>query len=99
MARSKRLESGFQDDLHERLYEMFPGCRIFKMDQHQGIPDLLILWRDKWALLECKRWCNAHHQPNQDYWVDFYNKMSFSRFINPQNIEEVLDDLYQAFRD
>lgn len=96
--RSTRLESGFQDRLRRRLFDLFPGCKILKMDQHQGIPDLLVLWKDKWALLECKRWRNAHHQPNQDYWVDIYNKMSFSAFINPQNIEEVLHDLQQTWR-
>ena len=30
-------EARFQDGLHTRLYELFPGCKIFKMDQHQGI--------------------------------------------------------------
>lgn len=99
MARSSKLESGFQDRLKERLLVMFPGCKVFKMDQHQGIPDLLILWQDKWALLECKRWSSAHKQPNQEYYVDLYNEMSFSRFVNPQNVEEVLCELEQAFRD
>lgn len=90
-------EGRFQDRLHDRLYELFPGCKIFKMDQHQGIPDLLVLWRDKWAMLECKAWTKAHKQPNQDYWVEQYGEMSFSRFINPDNCEEVLRELQQAF--
>ena len=96
---ARNPEGSFQDGLRKRLMTLFPGCRIFKMDQHQGIPDLLVLWQDKWALLECKRWKSAHKQPNQEHWVDVYNKMSFSRFINPQNIEEVLYDLQQAWRD
>ena len=90
-------EARFQDGLRKRIFELFPGCRIFKMDQHQGIPDLLILWRNKWALLECKAWTKAHHQPNQDFWVEEYGKMSFSAFINPDNVEEVLRDLQRAF--
>ena len=90
-------EGQFQDRLHERLKELLPGCKIFKMDQHQGIPDLLVLWRDKWAMLECKAWRRAHKQPNQDYWVKQYGEMSFSRFINPENCEEVLRELQQAF--
>lgn len=98
MGRSTRLESGFQDKLKRRLMELFPGCRVMKVDAHQGIPDLLVLWRDKWALLECKQWKSAHHQPNQDYWVEVYNEMSFSRFVSPENIEEVLRELQQAFR-
>ena len=91
-------EGRFQDNLHDKLYELFPGCKIFKIEFHQGCPDLLILWNDKWAMLECKAWCSAHKQPNQDYWVAFYNRMSFARFINPENEKEVLDDLQKSFR-
>lgn len=94
---ARNPEGRFQDDLRERLFELLPGCKIFKMDQHQGIPDILVLWRDKWALLECKAWRRAHKQPNQDYWVKKYGEMSFSRFINPENMEEVLRELQQAF--
>lgn len=98
MARSSRLESGFQDKLRDDLKEMFPGCMVFKMDQIQGIPDLLVLYKDMWATLECKRGFNSKKQPNQDYYVDIMNNMSFSRFINNDNKEEVLNELQQAFR-
>lgn len=97
MARSSRLESGFQDKLRNELKELFPGCMIFKMDQIQGIPDLLILHQDKWAALECKRSATAKKQPNQEYYVGRMNEMSFSRFICPENKEEVLSELQQAF--
>lgn len=97
MARSSKLESGFQDKLQKELKEMFPGCMTFKMDQKQGIPDLLILHNDKWASLECKKNANARRQPNQDYYVERMNKMSFSRFIYPENKEEVLNELRKAF--
>lgn len=98
MARSSRLESGFQDKLRNELKELFPGCMIFKMSDPQGIPDLLILHEDKWASLECKKGANAKRQPNQEYYVDKMNKMSFSRFICPENKEEVLNDLQSTFR-
>ena len=98
MARSSRLESGFQDKLVKDLKEkIFPGCMVFKMDQIQGIPDLLILHKDKWASLECKKHKNADRQPNQEYYVDLMNDMSFSRFIDPTNREEVLNELREAF--
>lgn len=97
MARSSRLESGFQDGLRKDLEKMFPGCMIFKMDQIQGIPDLLILHEDKWASLECKKSTKAKKQPNQEYYVGRMNEMSFSRFICPENKEEVLNELQQAF--
>lgn len=99
MARSSRLESGFQDRLIDELEFMFPGCMIMKLDSSyiQGIPDLLILFGDKWAVLECKKHASARRQPNQEYYVDMMDKMSFARFIYPENKEEVLYELQQAF--
>lgn len=97
MARSSKLESGFQDRLRDELKTLFPGCWIFKMDQIQGMPDLLILYKDKWALLENKRSAKATHRPNQDYYVDLFNKLSFSRFIFPENKDEVLKELIKFF--
>jgi hypothetical protein len=98
MARSSRLESGFQDRLRDEIKDMLPGCMIFKMDQLQGIPDLLILHGDKWASLECKRSANASRRPNQEYYVDKMNNMSFSRFVYPENKDEVLYDLDTYFK-
>ena len=98
MARSSKLECGFQDRLIATLKAMFPECMVFKMDQRQGIPDLLILHGEKWASLECKQFARAKRQPNQDYYVGKMNDMSFSRFISPENKEEVLHDLQQALK-
>lgn len=98
MARSSRLESGFQDKLVKDIKEMLPGSMVFKMDQIQGIPDLLILHNDKWASLECKKSANANRQPNQEYYVDLMNDMSFSRFIYPENREVVLDELCKTLK-
>lgn len=98
MGRSSKLESGFQDKLIKELKELFEGCMVFKMDQIQGIPDLLILYKNKWATLECKKFAKAKRQPNQEYYVGIMNDMSFSRFISPDNKEEVLHELSQTFR-
>ncbi len=98
MARSSNLESGFQDGLRDDLKYLFPGCMIFKMNQIQGIPDLLILFKDKWATLECKKSLRAKKQPNQEYYVDLLNRMSFSRFICPENKHEVLNELVKFFK-
>ena len=97
MARSSKLESGFQDRLITEIKEMFPGCMVFKMDQIQGIPDLLILYGKRWASLENKKSSTAKRQPNQEYYVDLMNRMSFSRFICPENKEEVLSELQKVF--
>ena len=97
MARNSKLESGFQDKLIADLKEMFPGCMVFKMEQVQGIPDLLVLYKNKWASLECKKHRSAKRQPNQEYYVGRMNEMSFSRFICPENKEDVLNELQQTF--
>ena len=99
MARSSKLESGFQDRLVQDLKEMFPGCMTFKMDQIQGIPDLLVLYNEHWASLECKKSANAKRQPNQEYYVGRMNEMSFSRFIYPENKDDVLQELYSKFNE
>lgn len=98
MARSVHLESGFQDRLVQSLKDRFPGCMVFKMDQIQGIPDLLVLYKDKWASLECKKTAGAKKRPNQEYYVGKMDEMSFSRFVYPENKEEVLNELEQAFQ-
>lgn len=92
-------ESKFQRDLKKELKQMFPGCIVTKMDSGdiQGIPDLLILYKNKWATLENKRSANASKRPNQEYYVNKMNEMSFSRFIYPENKEEVLNDLRKTF--
>ena len=93
-------ENNFQSDLIDEIEERFPGCIVLKNDPNyiQGIPDLLILYKNKWAALEAKRSENARHRPNQDYYVDLMNKMSFASFIFPENKEEVLNDLERSFR-
>lgn len=95
-----KLERDFQSGLIKELKSLLPGCIITKLDSSyiQGIPDLLILFKDKWAVLECKKSKGAIHQPNQDYYVGLMNEMSFSRFIFPENKEEVIRELEQAFR-
>lgn len=92
-------ENAFQAKLIRELKTKFPGCMVLKNDSSylQGIPDLIILHHDKWAALECKRSANASKQPNQEYYVEQMNEMSFSRFIYPENKEEVLDELQQTF--
>lgn len=93
------LENKYQAKLIKKLKSLYPGCYVLKNDSSymQGVPDLLILYKDKWATLECKKSANARHQPNQDYYVEDMNSMSFSRFIFPENEEEVLGELKHRF--
>ena len=94
------LENRFKTKLCNELEEMFPGCIITHLDPNeiQGIPDLLILYNTKWASLEGKKSEDAPHRPNQEYYVRRMNDMSFSRFIYPENKEEVLDELQRFFQ-
>ena len=94
------LENKFQANLVKELKTLFKGCIVMKNDSSyiQGIPDLLILYGNKWASLECKKSKSASKRPNQEYYVGLMDKMSFSRFISPENKEEVLHDLQQAFK-
>lgn len=93
-------ESAFQAALIKELKKRYPGCIVLKNDPRykQGIPDLLFLYKDFWAALECKQSKNAKHQPNQDYWIDKMNKMSFARFIHPENKEDILNEMEQSLK-
>lgn len=95
-----KRESQFQLDLIDELEEMFPGCIILKNDPDyiQGIPDLLVLFQNKWGALEVKKSAKEHHQPNQDYYVELMDNMSFASFIYPENKEEVLYELARALQ-
>lgn len=94
-----QLESEFQADLIEELKHRFPGCEILKNDagHRQGIPDLVILWNHHWAMLEVKAYEGAPERPNQAYYVDKFDGMSFAAFIYPENAEAVLDAMESAF--
>lgn len=93
------LERDFQARLIKELKTIFRGCIILKNDSSyiQGIPDLIILFEDKWAALEVKKSRTASHRPNQEYYVDLMDKMSYASFIYPENKEEVLYELQQSF--
>lgn len=94
-----KLESKFQKELMDEIQNRFPGSVVLKNDSSyiQGFPDWTILYKDKWAVLEAKRDKNAKKQPNQPYYVETLNNMSYSRFVYPENKDEVLRDLEQLF--
>lgn len=92
-------ENKFQAQLINELYEMFPGAMVLKNDSgyRQGILDLTILWKEHWAMLEVKASRTAQVRPNQDWYVDQLAAMSFAAYIYPENKDEVLNALQQAF--
>lgn len=93
------LESKFQSGLIKEIKDRYPGCIVLKNDSSyiQGIPDLSIFYKDKYAMLEVKKNEKASHQPNQDYYVKKVDEMSFSQFIFPENKKRVLQELDKHF--
>lgn len=94
------LESTFQAEVINDIEEMLPGCEILKNDSgyRQGIPDLIVLYRRRYALLEVKRKRSSRRQPNQEYYIEKFSKWSFAAFICPENKEDVLHDLQRTLR-
>lgn len=93
------LERQFQKELIDEIKELFPGCVVLKNDSSyiQGFPDWTIFYGDKWAVLEVKRSVRASRQPNQEYYIDILDRMSFARFVYPENKEDVLEELQIFF--
>ena len=86
-----KLESKFQKDFIDEAKERYPGCVALKNDSSyiQGFPDWTLLYEDKWAVLEMKKERGAHKK---------LDKMSFSRFVFPENRDEVFEDLDRFFK-
>lgn len=93
------LENKFQSNLIKELKKEFPGCMVLKNDSSylQGIPDLTIFYKKHWAMLECKKNATAHKQPNQEYYVNKMNEMSYASFVYPENKTEVIAELKKKF--
>lgn len=89
-------ESGFQKSVKDEIEDVLIGCIILKNDPTyiQGIPDLIILYGERWAALECKKNEKATRRPNQEWWINKMNIMSFASFIYPENRQEVLNELF-----
>lgn len=94
------LESKFQSQLKEKIKELLPGCIVLKNDPTyiQGVPDLIILFKNRWAMLECKKNKGSKHRPNQDYYIDKADRMSFASFIYPEIMDEVLERLVKFMK-
>jgi hypothetical protein len=95
-----KLESQYKAGLVKRIAARLSGCIFIENDPQriQGIPDLLILFGPHWAMLEIKAAPDSERQPNQVWYVDTLNDQGgFAAVIYPENEEEVLSALQQAF--
>lgn len=92
-------ETPYKKEVVKRLEREFPDCVVIRNDPRyiQGIPDLLILFFDRWAALEVKVSEDAPTQPNQEHYVAAFGRMSYSSFIYPENEEQVFYELQSAF--
>lgn len=92
-------EREYQAKIIQKLYDLLPGCVIIRNDpdQIQGVPDLVILYFNQWAMLEIKLDAKSPEQPNQRFYVEKFDDMSFAAFLYPENEEEVLSELQRSF--
>lgn len=97
MAKKKpsKKESRFQHEVIQELEERLPGCVVMKnaTGLKDGFPDISVYHGSRWAMLECKRSEGESHRPNQDWWVDRLNEMSFASFIYPENRQVVMQQV------
>jgi Holliday junction resolvase len=92
------VESEFQRRVIQRLKTEFPDCVVMKQDASykQGIPDLVIFHKDRYAMLEVKKSAKASHQPQQDYYISKFNDWSFASFVYPENVDQVFEQLKEV---
>lgn len=94
------LESRFQASLIKEIKSRFKGSVVLKNDPNyiQGIPDLVVFYKDKYAFLEVKKGKNASHRPNQDYYINKFHKQgAYSEFVFPENKEDVINGMARSF--
>lgn len=95
-----RLERDIQPRIISKLEKRLPGALIYKGDTRfkQGSPDLIILYNDRWAMLEVKRSATARKRPNQEHYINKLNNMSYAALIHPDNEEDILDELQRSLQ-
>lgn len=88
-------ERDFQAKLIKDLKRKLPGALVLKNDPNyiQGIPDLTVLYKQRWALLEVKRSESAPLRPNQAYYISEAEQQSFGEVIFPENYDVVMESL------
>lgn len=92
-------EADYQAQIIRKVEKLLPGCVILKNDSsyRPGIPDILILFGNLWAMLEVKPYKTARYRPNQDFYINKLDDMGFASVIYPEIEEAILHDLQQSF--
>mgnify|MGYP003608343340 CR=1 FL=1 len=94
------LERDFQKNLIQELKERFPACVVMQNASSyiQEIPDLTVLYRDRCVVPELKPASGSSRRPNQSFYVEKLNEMSYAAYIHPGNKEQVLDEVQRSFK-
>lgn len=93
------LEKDFQKLFLDKVKLLKPGAIILKNDARyrQGIPDWIVLHITGTFVFEIKAHSKASKQPNQHYYIGQLQKMGyFARFVYPENMQEVLDEIQRS---
>ena len=63
------LERAFQRKLIKDIMDCSSRCMVINNDPDyiQEIPDLTVLYKDKWASLEVKKSAGGGHRPSQEH--------------------------------
>lgn len=98
-----KLERDYQMYLIPEILKVLPGRKLVDKfviindaNQVQGIPDLSVFCRSKWAMLEVKLSEKSKIQPNQEWYITNWGQFIFTAFIYPENEKEVLLALQQS---
>lgn len=95
-------ERDYQAGLIRKIKRLYPGCMVLKNDSSymQGIPDLMVLYKNKWVALEVKvkePRSSRDFEPNQEWFIERMNDMSFAACIFPENEKDVLRGVQLTF--
>lgn len=94
-------ESTFRTGFIRKLRLLSPDIFVEFADPSRvnGIPDLIIFYRDKHARIETKRSKNASKRLHQEHYIQLFNSYGvYSTFLTPENEEEVLNELRRYFQ-
>lgn len=94
------IEGTYRSKLIKKLKVHFPGLIVLHNNPNQikGIPDLTLLYHNRYAMLETKMAPNSSKRPNQDTWISYFERQgAFSAFVNASNEKEIINELRRYF--
>ena len=96
-----KSESTFRTGFIKKLKKLSPDIYVEYADPKKinGIPDLIIFCREKYARIETKKSTNASKRLHQEYYINLFKSQGvYATFLSPENEEEVLNELRRYFK-